>query len=977
MREQPGARRPAWPGRFDLATAGGQLASMVWPAAILVAVLYFNPRSARVFEPDKWAWLILLALLGLAGLSLRALGSRPDPRALIEGWLHPLPLAGTAFSASLVLSSWLAPQSQVALWGAYRRGQGLWAGLALLLLFAAARATGSGDEAGTRWSRAVALATVPAALYALLQRLGIDSLHWDIYGSGPSERAFGPLGNPIFLGAWLAMAAPICLAALAAARADRRAGRSASIGPPLAYGLAFVLAVAGLLASQSRGPLLGMATGLVLLALLAALCGARVRRASGALAAAALALLALVALAGAGLPGLGRLADLLDPDSRTFRARQAVWEAMAELARAEPARWLTGYGPDNLSYVLPRQLPDAAIQLAPEQYFDRAHNLLWETWSTAGLLGLASLLLLHWAAFDRGLRRLGLLFGRPDRSALAASMIIGTGLGWLLPAVGGRPALAAPAAMAGLLAGALVAAAWLAARRARQRRAGHAAPSIDAGGWLTLGILSSIGAHWVEAMVGLPTAAGDGLLWIGFGLLAAGPARPEAAAGGSRIAKPDETARRRATSEGLVEGLAVATVLMAPLLLPSPEASLAAWPLWLLLPATWIQADLAAAGRAHAGRRRIARAAGPLALALLLAMIGKQPAAEIHVYGLTLIGSLMIGSLRVGSRLGAGQHGSPPGAEGRPPRGRALPLVLALSISTLLLAAGYLLALRPMRADVWARRGQEHLARAEISDSIEALQRARDLWHQQAVYLALLASAHEARLRQPDLAADERRAGFEAARSALDRAFDMAPDDYLALRSGDLLRARGDAASTAAEAESWWRMAAEHYAAALELHPKQPRALLEQAALHERMGEIQWAASGYRRALELDPTLLRAAAGLLRAGLQDGGDFDTATERLDWILARGVDREALLASLAGAPERPDWRASQARAHILLSIRAGWYDAAEAQIEALAKASPDDPWLDALEGWLADRRGRGGRLPACPLAAVDGSVGRQA
>ena len=238
-------------------------------AALVVTAVYFNPETQRVFEPDKLAWVFLSGLAALwAQLLIGAEGGR-------RAWLRPnaliLGLAGVA--VVLVISS-LPLQAVVpltSLFGSYYRGRGLLAQLAVLVLaFAAARAV-QGDAPRQRFQRALVMPVVPVALYAIFQRLHIDFISWDIYGQGASVRAFGPLGNSLILGAYLMMTIPFLVAGYLqagevaegqAATPRSRQGRRAL------YGLLGALALGGLLASQSRGPLMGLLAGLGLFAVL-------------------------------------------------------------------------------------------------------------------------------------------------------------------------------------------------------------------------------------------------------------------------------------------------------------------------------------------------------------------------------------------------------------------------------------------------------------------------------------------------------------------------------------------------------------------------------------------------------------------------------------------------------------------------------------------------------------------------------------
>lgn len=961
-----------------LRAAADALVEAAWMAAVLLAPLYFNPRSARVFEPDKLAWLILLGIAAWLGLVLRASQDPEARRSLPATLRRPLPRAALLTGLAVCLGTLTSVAPTVSLWGAYRRGQGLIASLALLALFAAAAASGGRMALRTQLPRLASIAIVAASLYALLQRLGYDSLQWTIFGSGPSERAFGPLGNPIFLGAWLAMALPLALTGLMQARDARRLALPGADGRLLGHGLALLLGTGGLLATQSRGPLLGLAAGLVCFAMLDALRRGRRGLAVGAASAAGLGLLGLIGLARLGVPGLERLGQLLALGSRTARSRQLVWQAIGDLAGADLPRAVLGYGPESLAFVLPPHLSERIIQLSPEQYFDRAHNLLLDTWVSTGLPGLLALLLVFLAAFRLGFERLGLLAAASAGRRLTLAMLGGAGLGALLPALVGQPALGAPLAMAGLLAGALAlpllsrepvggpaASEALPGTRPAARRGGRAAaraagPANDPGSragreaagtvtadaWLTLGLLAALAAHLVEAMVGLPTAAGDSLMWITLGLLAARPAADRSDVG-ARAGEPSEPSNSPLAT-GAIEGLALAAVLMAPLLLPSPTETLAAWPILLLLPAIWLMFELLASGQAGHRERNLARFGVAATFVLLLTGLGRRSGGEVLAFALTLAIALAIPTLIAWRHANAGPP--PPTRRLAQRIGWAAPVgMLALS-----LAGGWWLALRPILADVAAREGQEALTNQDAVRARQRLEWAHDHWPEQPIFEALLASAYELEAGDPNHPAARRSAALDAAGAALERAHAASPDDYFAARLGMLLRRRGDQALTDADpaaAEAWWLRSRAYYAEALARHPLNPQTLLENAGLLERLGEVGGAADAYALAYRLNPALLEAAAGAIRMHLA-GGSIAPADAILGQLLASGNSREAINGALQDrggivgkAPLGP--------AQVLLLARGGETEAAAQLLALLRERStpPAEPALEALQRWL--------------------------
>ncbi len=103
------------------------------------------------------------------------------------------------------------------------------------------------------------LASVIPAAYALQQRLDLD-----FYPLGLREfaRPGGTLGSPLFLAAYLGLLLPITIA---------RCWRARRALPELALWLTVAaLQVCGLLVTQTRGPLLAVLIGMLMLACFAA-----------------------------------------------------------------------------------------------------------------------------------------------------------------------------------------------------------------------------------------------------------------------------------------------------------------------------------------------------------------------------------------------------------------------------------------------------------------------------------------------------------------------------------------------------------------------------------------------------------------------------------------------------------------------------------------------------------------------------------
>ena len=249
--------------------------------------------------------------------------------------------------------------------------------------------------------RAIILSSVIPVLLGLLQASGLDPTSWQVtVNENFHGRICSTLGNPNFLGAWLAGVLPFVAAGAVAARGTSRTVHSAL----LAAGLIV------LLLSGSRGGLLGGigAAAVLLLALRKAgrLPGLPIRKA--ALAFLAVAVLGAVVLVTAppkvrdrllfadsgeaGATGAGIVAR-----NESVRFRVLTWRQSARAARETP---VLGAGAGRFQVVYPRwRLPEIIRMFGQHSYMtDHPENIWLETLVEAGIIGLGLLLWLFAAA---------------------------------------------------------------------------------------------------------------------------------------------------------------------------------------------------------------------------------------------------------------------------------------------------------------------------------------------------------------------------------------------------------------------------------------------------------------------------------------------------------------------------------------------------------------------------------------------------
>ncbi|MEO8082766.1 MAG: O-antigen ligase family protein, partial [Ardenticatenales bacterium] len=539
-------------------------------AAVLVLPWYFAVYTERIFEAEKMAALrafggpALIAILALLWRRPAPAAGRSEPGTVRVvpilahrlATLHPparrLAVAAAAFWLADALTTAVSRAPLVSLFGSYDRGFGLLSTTALIALGIGAASLAARPGGAERLARAIGASTLPTALYGIFQRVGADPLPWlgDVV-----TRVSGAAGASVMLGAHLAMALPFavwatwCAYGAAVQPVERRATgastelprpaiepggsilRSASTGAhsgvvgaqlQLAAWLVIdVAAIAALLLSGSRGPVLAAAAAGGVTALAMAAPAGRGRLAGALVGAAAAAMLGIVALNRqpaafgpiAHLPVIDRLAVALDPERSTTRVRLRLWEGTTAAIDDLGARQLIGTGPETMPLVWAAHYPSVLAYDEPRGWVpDRAHNLWLDRWLTTGVLGAASLLALLLTALLAALNGLGLVERRRDAAtALAAVLGAGGGAAAAARLLDGGWRLAAPSFGLGLVGGLAL---WLALAARRRTHPVHAASDgAISPAALHLAALGMLTAFVVETDVGFVVTATGVVLW--------------------------------------------------------------------------------------------------------------------------------------------------------------------------------------------------------------------------------------------------------------------------------------------------------------------------------------------------------------------------------------------------------------------------------------------------------------------------------
>ena len=193
-----------------------------WLLAAIVAPLYFNVYSNRVFEPDKvsivrsialimaLAWLVKILDTGV----LSGRGKQPAPQQQSESLLQRINRHNilTLPTLALVIIYIIATVGSVApaitLWGSYQRLQGTYSTFSYIVIFFLAAGTISRREQIDRVVTVAILTSIPISVYGMIEHLRLEFLPW---GGDVTDRITSTMGNAIFIAAYLIMVLPLAL----------------------------------------------------------------------------------------------------------------------------------------------------------------------------------------------------------------------------------------------------------------------------------------------------------------------------------------------------------------------------------------------------------------------------------------------------------------------------------------------------------------------------------------------------------------------------------------------------------------------------------------------------------------------------------------------------------------------------------------------------------------------------------------------
>ncbi len=514
-----------------------------WLAALVLAPLFFNSYSSRTFEPDKIAlvrsialiiavaWIVKLIEEG--GLRWEVVAFNPRRKFESFGQL-PLALPVAALLAVTLLSTLLSLTPRISFWGSYTRLQGAYTTLAYLVVFAAVAVNLRRKEQVERLINTIIYASLPVSLYGLMQRLRLDPLPW---GEDTSQRITSTLGNAIFIAAYLIMVVPFTAMRIAQTFHSilrEQAGLTRNIILATVYVFTGAMQLLAIWFSGSRGPWLGLLSGMFFWAILMSLAFRQKKVTLGILGLAGLAAAFLITLNIPNGPlepvrqteSLGRLGRVFEVQDGTSKVRVLIWEGAVDLilphdpiqypgGRPDPfnlLRPIVGYGPESMYVAYNRFYPP---EIAHYEFRtatpDRSHNETFDALVTTGLLGLVTYLTVFAAVIYYSLKWLGLI--TPQDKWLYVGLYAGGGVAGAVALVAWRgPAYFGVGLPFGMLIGLLAYLAWLAVNRTLPEGDEWKALVITA-------LLGGIVAHFTEIHFGIATASTRLHFWVYAGLL--------------------------------------------------------------------------------------------------------------------------------------------------------------------------------------------------------------------------------------------------------------------------------------------------------------------------------------------------------------------------------------------------------------------------------------------------------------------------
>ncbi len=420
-----------------------------WLAAIIVAPLFFNVYSSRVFEPDKLTLVRSIALV-MAGAWLVKLLETRKTRSQLPALSTPLVLPTLFLMGIYIISTAASIVPHISLFGSYQRLQGTYTTFSYIVIFFLVLQGLRTREQLRRLVSVAILTSLPISIYGIIQRYRLDPLPW---GGDVSARVASNMGNSIFVAAYIIMVFPLTLGRVVESFSSILAEEKKVLSEiVLASCYIFIAAVEiiCIIFTQSRGPMLGLIAGVFFFVLILAVVRGKKWIAWAAIGTALSLFLFLVVLNLPStplefvkdIPYVGRFGRVFETDRGTGKVRVLIWEGAAKLVSFHPPieypsgepdklnllRSLIGYGPESMWVAFNRFYPpDLAHVESRTASPDRSHNETFDALVITGFIGFIVYMFLFASVFYYGFKWLGLIEDVIQHNAFIC-LWIGSGL---------------------------------------------------------------------------------------------------------------------------------------------------------------------------------------------------------------------------------------------------------------------------------------------------------------------------------------------------------------------------------------------------------------------------------------------------------------------------------------------------------------------------------------------------------------------
>ena len=361
---------------------------------VAVPVVFVRYMNDAINVPKLTTLMIAVAVVSCVRFAEWLIGGdKPD--------LDRITAPAIAIAGALTIGWLFSPYKGWSLWGNYPRFVGLLPYLVAIAFGVLLFDSFKKDPAPIAWALMASGAVVGG--YATIQALGLDPLEWNVRGSNAGNITSSTLGNPNFVGGFLAMVLSLGVGMLYIA-IERRALAISLLAP----------IVLGWLVSRSESGLAAGLAGVAIVLGFALTPRWNRARALGAIASAVV----FIGVVGSVLLNMTRDEPVL---STTIDRRADWWQGAAAMAGGSP---LVGRGPGVFALEGPKHRTVDDGRIAGFDFTDDPHSLWLVFLTSAGVIGFVGLLIaIGWLLREgAGLKRTDML-GAAFLGALVAYVV--------------------------------------------------------------------------------------------------------------------------------------------------------------------------------------------------------------------------------------------------------------------------------------------------------------------------------------------------------------------------------------------------------------------------------------------------------------------------------------------------------------------------------------------------------------------------